>query len=231
MPSLQDKAQLDRSRQASPQICEVLRGRILTLALPPDTLLSRASLQAEFGVSQTPVRDALMKLEQEGLVAVFPQHATVVTRIDVRAARQAHILRLAIELEAVRRAAPVRTAAMIASARQAIDLQRRLVGAGEHAAFVEADRAFHKVFHDAAGITDLWHLVRRHSGHIDRLRCLNLPMPGKIEAILAAHETILAAIEAADGEAAAAAMRGHLSGTLSIIDDIRARYPDYLTED
>ena len=68
---------LDRSRQAAPQIFETLRDRIMSLELKPNTLLSRSALQSEFGISQTPVRDALMKLEQEGLVEIYPQHATV----------------------------------------------------------------------------------------------------------------------------------------------------------
>src|SRR6476469_7383958 len=93
---------LDRDRQAAPQVFERLRGMIITLALPPGSALSRAELAAQFGVSSTPIRDALMRLEEEGLVDVFPQYATVVSRIDVRLAQQAHFLRQAVELEIVR---------------------------------------------------------------------------------------------------------------------------------
>ncbi|RYD21139.1 MAG: GntR family transcriptional regulator, partial [Spirochaetia bacterium] len=95
--------QLDRSRQVALQVHEILRERILNVQLVPGTVLSRASLQLEFGVSQTPVRDALMRLQEESLVDVYPQYATVVAKIDVDHARQAQFLRLSIELEAVRR--------------------------------------------------------------------------------------------------------------------------------
>src|SRR3954449_10966073 len=98
-------ARLDRARQAAPQVFERLRNAILALELPPGSPLSRTDLAAQFGVSSTPVRDALMRLEEEGLVEVFPQHATVVSRIDVHAAHQAHILRRALETEMVRIAA------------------------------------------------------------------------------------------------------------------------------
>ena len=74
---------LDRDRQAAPQVFERLRDMIVSLLLPPGSSLSRAALAAQFGVSSTPIRDALMRLEEEGLVDVFPQHATVVSRIDV----------------------------------------------------------------------------------------------------------------------------------------------------
>ena len=63
---------LERSRQAAPQVFESLRGLIVDLALPPGTVLPRAELAERYGVSQTPVRDALMKLGEEGLVDIFP---------------------------------------------------------------------------------------------------------------------------------------------------------------
>src|SRR5215510_14659770 len=93
---------LDRDRQAAPQVFERLRGMIISLELPPGSPLSRAALAGQFGVSSTPIRDALMRLEEEGLVEVFPQYATVVSRVDVRLAQQAHFLRQALELEIVR---------------------------------------------------------------------------------------------------------------------------------
>jgi DNA-binding GntR family transcriptional regulator len=59
---------LDRDRQAAPQVFERLRGMIISLGLPPGSALSRAELATQFGVSSTPIRDALMRLEEEGLV-------------------------------------------------------------------------------------------------------------------------------------------------------------------
>src|SRR5687767_7668084 len=93
---------LDRSRQAAPQVFDHLREQILSLELAPGTVLSRAELADAFGLSQTPIRDALIRLAEEGLVDIFPQHATAVSRIDVGSARQAHFLRRAIETEVVR---------------------------------------------------------------------------------------------------------------------------------
>ena len=217
---------LDRSRQVAPQIFETLRARILSLELKPNTLLSRAALQAEFGVSQTPVRDALMRLEQEGLVEIYPQHATLVARIDVSAARQAHFLRLAIELETVRRVAAERDDAIVAALEQALATLRASVE--DYEAFAAADRAFHQLFFEAAGVPDLFHMVRRQSGHIDRLRRLNLPLPGKMEAVIRDHAALADAVARRDPDGAAAILRRHLSGTLSIVDQIRERHPDYL---
>src|SRR3954468_13916161 len=111
---------LDRDRQAAPQVFERLRGMIISLQLPPGSPLSRAALAGQFGVSSTPIRDALMRLEEEGLVDVFPQHATVVSRVDVRLAQQAHFLRQAVELEIVRALAVSHDVAVVAELNRTI---------------------------------------------------------------------------------------------------------------
>lgn len=220
---------LDRSRQAAPQILEHLKTRILTLELPPNTVLSRNSLQLEYGVSQTPVRDALLQLVEEGLVDVYPQSATVVARIDISLARQGHFLRSAVELEAVRKLAMDPPDSLVTDLRAIITEQRRLIGAQTHEAFDLADRDFHRTIYDAAGVSALWSTVRKHSGHIDRLRRLTLPRKGKQEAIVRDHAAITDGIRAHDPDVACDALRKHLSGTLSLIDTIRSEHPDYFT--
>ena len=65
------------------RVYEDLRKRIITLDLPPDTTLSRSELTDTYEVSQTPIREAMQLLKQEGLVRIYPQSKTVVTRIDV----------------------------------------------------------------------------------------------------------------------------------------------------
>ena len=92
---------LDRTRYAAPQVLDRLREAILSLELPPGAVLTRLELAERFGVSQTPVREALLRLQEEGLVDVFPQHATLVSRISITVAREAHFLRRALELELV----------------------------------------------------------------------------------------------------------------------------------
>lgn len=219
---------LDRGRQAAPQLYEVLRSAIIDLSLPPGSPLSRPALAAQFGVSSTPVRDALMRLEEEGLVDVFPQHATEVSRIDTEAAHQAHVLRRALETEMVRMAARDGGNALRRDLEQSVARMRALLGLKAFERFSEEDAFFHRSLFAAAGTPDLWLLVRNRSGHLDRLRRLHLPSPGKGEAIVADHGAIAAAIAAGDPAAAEAAMRKHLAGTVANVADIRARYPAYL---
>jgi DNA-binding GntR family transcriptional regulator len=223
-------ARLDRARQAAPQVFERLRNAIIALELPPGAPLSRAELAGQFGVSSTPVRDALMRLEEEGLVDVFPQHATVVSRVDVGRAEQAHFLRQALELEIVRMLAEQHDQALVIRLDHAIALQQQFAKAGDFESFIAADNDFHAQLYAAAGKQDLWTLVRSRSGHIDRLRRLHLPSPGKAQNIVRHHKLITRAIEAGDADAAQQHLRKHLSGTLSELDKIRSHHPEYLTD-
>jgi DNA-binding GntR family transcriptional regulator len=220
---------LDRDRQAAPQVFERLRGMIISLELPPGSPLSRAALAGQFGVSSTPIRDALMRLEEEGLVDVFPQYATVVSRVDVRLAQQAHFLRQAVELEIVRMLAMRHDEAFAAELHATIIRQQQFVKAGDFEKFMAADNEFHAQLYAATDKQDIWSLVRSRSGHIDRLRRLHLPSPGKAQDILRHHKLIAKAIEAGHPEEAQKHLRTHLSGTLSELDQIRSRYPEYLS--
>ena len=72
--------------------------------------------------------------------------------------------------------------------------------------------------------------MRSRSGHIDRLRRLHLPSPGKAQDIVRHHKLIAKAIGAGEPDEAQNHLRTHLSGTLSYLAEIRARYPEYLSD-
>jgi DNA-binding GntR family transcriptional regulator len=171
-----------------------------------------------------------MRLEEEGLVDVFPQYATVVSRVDIRLAQQAHFLRQAIELEIVRGLAINHPEAFVTELNATIARQMQFAKAGEFEKFMAADNEFHAQLYAAADKQDIWTLVKSRSGHIDRLRRLHLPSPGKAQDIVRHHKLIARAIGAGDPDEAQKHLRTHLSGTLSELARIRARYPEYLSD-
>lgn len=219
---------LDRRLPVAAQVFEVLRSQIIQLQLAPGTPLSRPALAGSFGVSQTPVRDALQRLEHEGLVIVHPQSSTLVAPIDVGQAHETQFLRTALECEVARTitAAPgsfdLRPAELALDEMETIWTKHR-----DPAAFRSKDQAFHMALFRATGREGLWELVVQRSGDIDRLRNLHLTTEGKATQILRDHRDILEALMAGNGKAADKAVRRHLSGTLAVVEEIRAAHPQY----
>ncbi|MGL4286208.1 MAG: GntR family transcriptional regulator [Phreatobacter sp.] len=219
----------DRSRHAASRVFDALRDEIIALSLPPGAPLSRLELQERFRVSSTPVRDALLRLQEEGLVEVFPQHATIVSLIDLDGARQAQFLRRSIEIEIAGVLAETPDAALAARLRSITEHQEWVAGRGDLNQFSALDLQFHKVMYEAARVASLWVLVRRQSGQIDRLRRLHLPVEGKAQQVIDDHFAIIRAIEAGKPREAQAVVREHLSKSLAFSAAIRSRYPSYFS--
>jgi DNA-binding GntR family transcriptional regulator len=219
---------LDRNQQVANQIYTWLRGAILDLSLKPGVVLSRVAITDHLRVSSTPVRDALQRLAEETLVEVYPQHATRVATIDLALAYQAHFLRRSVEIEIVRTLTRSLDERVVASLRNSLDRQRAFYGIADLASFTLEDQSFHQLMYEAAGVIDLWALVRSRSGHLDRLRRLHLPAPGKAAAVLRDHEAIVDAIVQKDSQTAVEALRVHLAGTLANAEEIRHRHPDLI---
>ena len=219
-----------RGRGGAAQVFDVLRAEIIALKLVPGAFLSRQELQDRFGLSSTPIRDALMRLREDGLVEIFPQHATMVSRIDVAMARQAQFLRRSVELEIVHSLALQPDSAPLDRLRSLIRQQTAFADLSELEAFNEADRAFHQTMYEAVNVMDLWYVVQRQGGQIDRLRRLNLPVDGKMRDVIRDHTAIVAAIAAGDPVLAQSELRDHLSRSLAFVGPLRDAHPDYFRQ-
>ncbi len=215
---------------ASVQLYADLRDRIVRLELPPDTTLDRSELATGYQVSQTPVREAIMRLEQDGLVKSFPQSRTVVTRIDVARIREEHFLRLAVECEVVLQLAAKADNAVLTKLNGLLRLQEALVDDVEQAAlFKQLDEAFHEALFEGVGQVNLYRFIVARSGHMARVRTLDLPKQGKMRKVLEGHRSIVAAVATGDPSAAAISMRRHLSDTIARVPDLQNENPAFFT--
>jgi DNA-binding GntR family transcriptional regulator len=212
---------------AAARVYSALRAKIISLELEPDTTLIRNDIAEAFEVSQSPVREAIQRLEQEGLVISYPQSRTVVSKIDVAQARETQFLRVSVELEVAQTLASQGIAGQLAPSARLLQMQRLAGEDRDIGEFNTLDRLFHLSLFEAAGVRALWHLISDRSGHIDRLRRLNLPDPGKIAEVIRHHEDILAAITSGDRDAVESAVRTHLSGTLAAMQKIIEQHPRY----
>jgi DNA-binding GntR family transcriptional regulator len=220
---------LDRLRNASSQVFDHLRELIVTLALAPGTQLHRSKLAGYYGLSSTPLRDALSRLGEEGLVDIVPQQTTTVSRIDVDAARQAHLLRLSLELEVVHTLAQAPDAMLGLALEQHIARQQLAARLRDDAAFDRAGTAFHRQLFEHAELASLWDLLQRQGGNLERLQ--RLQPRADAGQVLADHAGIADAIAGGDGRVAMDCVRRRLGDALAGVAAIRARYPDYLADE
>lgn len=216
---------------ASARVYDSLRKRIVSFDLPPETTLSRADLAKEYGVSNTPIREAMLRLEQDGLVNTYPQSKTVVTKIDIPKLNETHFLRNSVECETVRRLALTPDAALVGKLRALLRMQEALTtDTSEIGMFNELDEAFHKTLFAAVGQIGLYNLIQSRSGHLARARRLDLSRENKASNIVRLHGCIVDAIEKGDAGAAQEAMREHLMGTVARIDALRQEEPAYFQD-
>lgn len=206
-----------------------LHGAILSNSLPPGTALQDKLLCAEFNVSRTPVREALIRLAEDGLVDIFPQSGTFVSRIKAAAIPEALDIRQALEAMAVGRAASLAAAADIARLDQILAQQTSLAQAGDTAAFHDADELFHETIGAIAGRPGIWTIVKQVKVQIDRTRRLTLPVPGRMIQVVAEHRLVRDAIATADTAGAQAAMAQHINVVIPDLARLRGQYPAYFT--
>jgi DNA-binding GntR family transcriptional regulator len=227
---------MDRALAATPRpprvtsataIYKHLHALIVSMALPPGTPLQDKVLSAQFAVSRTPVREALIRLAEDELVDIFPQSGTFVSRIKARAIPEALAIREALETVTVGRAADCRQAADLDRLDRVLDLQAALAAQGETAGFHEADERFHETIGEISAHRGIWRLVKQVKVQIDRTRRLTLPAPGRMPRVIAEHRAIRDAIAARNAAAAQAAMTRHLSVVLPDLERLRHEYPDY----
>ncbi len=219
-----------RAATAASRIYSDLRIELVSLRRAPGEAISEAEIALSYGVSRTPVREAILKLSDEGLLEIFPQSGIFVARIPVAALPEAIIIRKALEETTARLAAERATASQILVLRSILERQREADAAGDRDAFHQADETFHATIADVAGHPGIWRLIQQVKVHVDRYRRLTLPQVGRIGRKISEHETILRAIEVHDPDGAGAAMQIHLERLLKDISAIQSVNPEFFDE-
>lgn len=209
---------------ASDRVYKSLRDAILDRSHTPGAILRRTELAQTFGTSQTPVREALLRLEREGLVLVKPQSGTVVSPIRVVDLHQAHFLRQAVEVDVVRRLATRPNRRDLSALKDCVS------GEPELAAFGKTDDAFHAALFEAVGMERLRQRIAPLLLPLERCRALTEPDAAKVQSSVAEHRDILSRIEVADAKGAGLAMKSHLSGCLANLSEWRKEFPEMFDE-
>lgn len=212
---------VDLALPAAAQIEQSIRQAVFCLALKPGQALHESDLASAFGVSRTPVREALQNLHRDGLVERVPSRGTYVTHIDRKTIRDAQFARECLETGIVRylcRSGLTSDAQLYIKA--IIEQQKEAIARSDATAFHERDDAFHTALAKATGYGHIAELLGRERAPLDRLRLIGFHEHDALAHYLSDHQAIFDAILKQDTERAVAAVEKHLRAVLETLNKL-----------
>jgi DNA-binding GntR family transcriptional regulator len=222
-PDAFDGTSLDRATPLSDQIYSIVRRAIVTGSLSPGAVIDDHEISSRLGLSRTPVREAVKKLSDEGLIDVRAQSGTYVAEIDRAQVEEAYVVRIALECESVSRAAPLMNDEHLKTLEGIIDRHKVALTRNRFDEAIARDDDFHRYIAQISGLAMLWKMVDTCKAQMDRCRMLTVPRPGHGTTTIDQHRAIAAALATKKPRAAIAALRAHLDtsrgNTLSWFDE------------
>ena len=201
----------DKNASVATQVHYRLRQQILRLNLKPGKALSEKELSLKLGVSRTPVREAFIRLSDEGLVDIFPQRGTIVAPIRMEEIKEAQFLREILETAIVRRAAENIKPKFLRMLEANLVDQKKSLSKTDYTEFMELDEEFHHLLCQAVSFPRAWRVVQSVKGQLDRMRFIGLPEPGHASLMFHQHSVILDAVRKGLPEIASNEMAKHLT--------------------
>ena len=208
-----------------------LKRAIITMEMTPGTPIIERDLTERYGISRTPLREAVLRLTEDRLVDVVPKSGTFVARIPLSYLREGIVARRALEEVTVRAATRRASQSQIMGLRAIIQHQKEVAEAGDEEAFHRADEDFHAGICAAGGFPGIWDMILQMRVHIERYRRLTLPQAGRMLNVVGEHSDVLDAIAAGKADEAVEHMQNHLDKLTLDIAVFRDLWPDYFIVD
>ncbi len=228
------KCRIQTDKPLAPQIYDFLRRQIVNTEIKPGTAFSENELSQHFEVSRQPVREALMRLRVEGLLAVYPQRSNVVQKISVSNLKQICFIRTAIETASLLNADNLEAAerqAVLNALEQNLQEQHQMEhsGSGEQEGqiFLEKDDEFHRLICSFSGGPMAWNTVQSIKGQMDRIRYLSHESVSPVSELIVEHEQIGNKLAQGRLSEAAELLRRHLHEILATYIPIRRAHAQW----
>jgi DNA-binding GntR family transcriptional regulator len=216
-------------RSMREEVQQRLRDAIQSVRLLPGHALSENEIVDMLHVSRTPVREALQRLSNEGLIHVVPQVGTFVARMDLARVREALFMREAIECAALERV-PAKLGKDNLKTLEGIVADHRRAARGTNAALIfAADDAFHQALLELAGVPGMWRYVREAREMHRRVRALSHSEYDSASRSVIQHATLIAELAAGRKAAAIECLREHIRMNAALAEDIARKHPEYFT--
>ncbi|HCF8065251.1 GntR family transcriptional regulator [Klebsiella michiganensis] len=225
------EAQLNPTQPVNQQIYRILRRDIVHCLIPPGTPLSEKEVSVRFDVSRQPVREAFIKLAENGLIQIRPQRGSYVNKISLSQVRNGCFVRQAIECAVVRRAAGMVNDEQLYQLEQNLNQQRTAVERQQLTDFFQLDDEFHQKLSQIADCQLAWDTVENIKATIDRVRYMSLDHVTPPDMMLRQHYDIFQPLVARNPDAVEKAMRLHLHEISESVLLVRQENSDWFSEE
>jgi len=192
---------------------ERLRARIREGALPPGARVREAEVAGQLGISRTPVREALRRLEADGLLAFEPHCGMVVVQLDHQSVMELYAMREALEGTAAGLAAQHASEAELANLRDRLDREAALLD--DPRALAVHNAQFHQMLFRAAHNRYLLKTANALRDSLALMRGTTMAVPGRAGSAHDEHRALVEAIQSRQSGAAERTARGHIHSAQS----------------
>lgn len=199
---------------------------IMQAKLEPGKRLSEQEIALKLNVSRTPVREAFINLAKEGLVEIFPQRGTFVTKIDLREVRQAVFIRESLEISVLMELIKKVTGEQISQLKRIVAEQEEENQRANFTRFYELDEEFHRSLAVMSGYPRAWDVIKASKVQMDRVRWLSLPLASHIAKLIEQHAGIVRALEEGRADEAKRIVSEHLKFAAQPVE-VQEKYQDY----
>jgi GntR family transcriptional regulator, rspAB operon transcriptional repressor len=206
----------------------ILKKNIISLDLPPGSMVSENEISLQLGLSRTPVREALIELGKVSIVEIFPQKGSWIKLIDYNLVEEAYFLRMVLENAVVKILCESEMDLNLSALEENLKLQEFYMDQQNTEKLLELDNSFHRELFSRANkqLCYQW-LIDGMTIHFDRVRILSLHTVKDIK-IVSDHKAILLAIKDRNASESVEQMIMHLSRYKIDEKEIRKKYPEYL---
>lgn len=221
---------LDRRLPAAEQVYRLLRNEIITCRLAPHKAISENRICGMFGVSRSPVRVAVTRLAEDGLIEIFPQRGTYVAPIKMKQVREAQFARSALEVALAAEAARHWTGQFTSEIRQNLEQQAQHASLGDSWSFFHDNESFHQIISRAARLEGVWTTIQSVKTIWDRIGHIANRVPAHTLEIIAEHKKIVDALDRGNARHAAATMKIHMESVDHAIARLQPLHANYFVE-
>lgn len=222
-----DSAEVVEQPRAADVVFEQLREEILALKLLPGTKLSEIEMARRFDVSRQPVRDAFTRLEALELLLVRPKRATEVRGFSASRISEARFVRLAVELEVVRRACQNWDRVSEKVLQRNLEDQHMAVEDGDLELFHRLDFDYHELVCKMADCRPAFETIAECKHKVDRLCLLSLTKTDVTKSLVGDHKALFNAMRQGKAATADAITRKHLARLDETIKEVQGSHAHF----